>query len=390
MASRMTDTSIAALKPASVRFEVSDPQQRGLRVAVYPSGQRTFVVRYRYDGRSKKLTLQGGISIEQARKLAADALFQVSQGIDPTAEKAAKHSSSRAETVQSVATEYLVRHRGKLRSVGQYEKVLQRLVLPELGHLPIRSVRRGDVSRLLDKVEDSSGPSMAQITLAVVRRLFAWHAARTDDFNSPIVRGMSRIKSSERQRKRILNDDELRAVWSVVDRDNSAFGPYIKFLLLTACRRDEAACLTWNEIHGSVWTLPAARNKTRQTLDRPLSAAAMAAIARAPRFAGSDYVFSSTGGRFHAFQRKSWLDKASGTSGWTLHDMRRTARSLMSRAGVPSEHAERCLGHTIGGVEGVYDQYNYLDEMRLAYEKLAALIGQIVEPQPNVVTMVRS
>ena len=61
----------------------------------------------------------------------------------------------------------------------------------------------------------------------------------------------------------------------------------------------------------------------------------------------------------------------------------------MSRAGVPSEHAERCLGHTIGGVEGVYDQHNYLDEMRLAYENLATLLGQIVDPQPNVVAMVR-
>ena len=155
---------------------------------------------------------------------------------------------------------------------------------------------------------------------------------------------MSRIKANERQRERILNDDELRAVWSVTDRDNSALGPYIKFLLLTACRRDEAACLTWGEIKDGIWTLPAARNKTRQTLERPLSAAALAAIAKAPRFAGSDYVFSSTGGRFHAFQRKNKLDKESGTSGWTLHDLRRTARSLMSRAGVPSEHAERASG----------------------------------------------
>jgi integrase len=116
----------------------------------------------------------------------------------------------------------------------------------------------------------------------------------------------------------------------------------------------------------------------------------LAAIASAPRFAGSDYVFSSTGGRFHAFQRKSDFDKICGVTGWVLHDLRRTARSLMSRAGVASEHAERCLGHVIGGVEGVYDQHNYLDEMRLAYEKLATLLGQIVDPQPNVVTMVRS
>jgi integrase len=87
---------------------------------------------------------------------------------------------------------------------------------------------------------------------------------------------------------------------------------------------------------------------------------------------------------------KNQIDAASGVSNWTLHDLRRTARSLMSRAGVPSEHAERCLGHVIGGVEGVYDRHKYIAEMAIAYEKLAVLISQIVDPKPNIVAMVRS
>jgi len=85
---RMTDAYIAALKPKAVGYEVSDPQQRGLRIAVYPSGRRTFIVRYRFEGRSKKLTLQPGISLVAARKAAADALFQVSQVTTPPRRKA--------------------------------------------------------------------------------------------------------------------------------------------------------------------------------------------------------------------------------------------------------------------------------------------------------------
>jgi integrase len=383
---RMTDASIAGLKPKAVRYEVSDPQQRGLRVAVYPSGRRTFVVRYRYAGRPKKLTLQAGISLVQARKLAADALFQISQGEDPAAKKAL--TDGQKDTVQHIAQEFLQRHRGKLRSVGQYERILLKYVQPTIGKLPINSVKRRDVVRLLDKIEDSSGPSTAQFTLGVVRRLFAWHAARSDDFNSPIVRGMSRVKAGERRRDRILSDDELARVWKVAESDKSAFGPYIKFLLLTGCRRDEAARLTWSEINGTIWTLPSSRNKTKQTLERPLSAAALAATARAPRIAGSDFVFSSTGGRFHADNRKkSQLDEASDTSGWVLHDLRRTARSLMSRAGVPSEHAERCLGHLQPGIQQTYDRHKYIAEMAVAYEKLSALIQQIVDPHPNVLVL---
>jgi integrase len=75
---------------------------------------------------------------------------------------------------------------------------------------------------------------------------------------------------------------------------------------------------------------------------------------------------------------KAKLDAASGVSDWRIHDLRRTSRSLMSRAGVPNDHAERCLGHVIGGVRGVYDRHSFRDEMADAYEKLSGLIGDIV------------
>ena len=61
----------------------------------------------------------------------------------------------------------------------------------------------------------------------------------------------------------------------------------------------------------------------------------------------------------------------------------------MARAQVPERHAEKCLGHAIPGVKGIYNRYPYRDEMLIAYEKLATLITSIVDPQPNVVTMVR-
>jgi hypothetical protein len=84
------------------------------------------------------------------------------------------------------------------------------------------------------------------------------------------------------------------------------------------------------------------------------------------------------------------LDQASGVTGWTLHDLRRTARSLMARPGVQGEHAERCLGHVIRGVEGIYNRHGYAAEMRIEYEKLAALIEEIVNSQANSVTTARS
>jgi integrase len=74
---------------------------------------------------------------------------------------------------------------------------------------------------------------------------------------------------------------------------------------------------------------------------------------------------------------------------WTLHDLRRTARSLMSRAGVPTDHAERVLGHVIGGVRGIYDRHEYRDEKADALAKLAVQINRILHPRPTSLTLQR-
>jgi integrase len=144
-----------------------------------------------------------------------------------------------------------------------------------------------------------------------------------------------------------------------------------------------------SEVDGDVWTIPQARYKTGLELVVPLSAKAAALLARIPRIGKSDLVFTTDGrrplGGFSGFKRH--YDKACGVKGWTLHDLRRTARSLMSRASVPSDHAERALGHVIGGVRATYDKHQYRDEKRRAFEALAAQIERIVNPREKVVPL---
>jgi integrase len=264
-----------------------------------------------------------------------------------------------------------------------------RPVYKRFGSTPIEDIRRSDIVSLLDTIEDESGPVMADRTLATVRRIMNWHASRSDEFRSPIVRGMARTKGKERARSRILTDDELRVIWKASGKTPGPFGALVKFLLLTAARRGEAAEMTRAELAGTDWTLPEARNKVKVDLVRPLSLAAQGIIAKLPRIGKAGYVFTTTGrsglGGFTKFKRK--LDRASGVKGWTLHDLRRTARSLMSRAGVSSDHAERCLGHVIAGVRGVYDRHEFHAEKKHAFEALASLIDRIVNPNSNVVQL---
>ena len=113
----------------------------------------------------------------------------------------------------------------------------------------------------------------------------------------------------------------------------------------------------------------------------------MAVLAKVPQIGNSDFVFTTDGktpiSGFSKFKRA--FDLASDVSGWTLHNLRRTARSLMSRAGVPSDHAERALGHVIGGIRSTYDRHEFYAEKKHAFAALAAQIERILRPQDNVI-----
>jgi integrase len=387
----LTDRFCERAKPAQGQTQTDyfDEHVSGLALRV-AEGHKAWTFHFTSPGNGKRARLTFGsypaTSLGAARTRATDAKALIEDGKDPR--------SVEAETLQGICEEYLRREGKRLRSLDWRKGVLERHVYPTLGHRPIAEIQRSEIVRLLDKIEDRSGPTMADRTLAVIRKIMNWHASRSDDFRTPIVKGMARTKPSELARERVLTDDELRKIWTV---NNGVFGSFIRFLLLTGARRNEASEMQWSEIDGGDWMLPASRNKTKVDLVRPLSKAARALLEElpGPQVTGAkskaEWVFTTDGvtpiSGFSKF--KAAFDKASGTKGWTLHDCRRTARSLMSRAGVPSDHAERCLGHVIGGVRGVYDRHEYHREKAQAFEALASLIERIVSGGGDVVPLRR-
>ena len=403
----LTKFAIDNLRPRSTRYEV--PDGNGLYVVVQPSGRKSFAVRFRIDGRPRKLTLEKGLTLAEARAAAAKALVEVEKKNDPTVVKRKAMDAQRAaaaNTFKAVAEAYLDREGKKkederLRSLAWRRQLLERLVYPTLGDRPISSIKRNAVIELLDNIEDGKlfhpetkepirgGATMAHSTLAIIRAIMNWHAVRDEDYRSPIVRGMGRIKPKKRKRERVLNDDELRAVWkSAESRGADPFAMLIRFLLLTAARRNEGARLSWEEITGVDWILPARRNKVKLDLVRPLSSAAQKLLEKRPRIDDCPYVFTYGKKPLATFsQSKEEFDEACGVTGWTLHDLRRTARTLMSRAGVNPDHAERCLGHVMPGIRDNYDKHEFYDEKKQVFEVLAAQIERIVNLVENVMPM---
>jgi integrase len=151
------------------------------------------------------------------------------------------------------------------------------------------------------------------------------------------------------------------------------------------------ANLRWDDLDAKgVWTIRTEDREKGNPGKLQLPKAALDIIEAQPRFVGNPFVFAGKDG--HALRRnsdaKSKLDGKCGVADWRLHDLRRTARSLMSRAGVQSEHAERVLGHAIKGVEGIYNRHSYDAEKTDALRKLAGLIERIVMlPADNVIPL---
>jgi hypothetical protein len=394
--SKLTAKSVENVRPRERRVEIPDRAQRGLYLIVQPSGRRAFAVRYRHGGISRKLTLQAGITLAQARKLAADALFEVAQGHDPgETKKAAKAKADlvAADTVARVCEEWAQREGKRLRTIEVRRRILTRWVYPAFGDRQINDIKRTDIIRLLDKAQDASGPRMADMVLASLSRVFNWHAVRSDEFRSPIVRGMTRsAPATERARMRVLTDSEMRIVWRAAETAGT-FGALIRFLLLTTARLNEAARMSRGELDGPLWTLPASRNKTKVDLERPLSETALELLRSLPQFEGCRFFFTQDGARpFSSFSRaKTALDAECGgaVGPWRLHDLRRTARSIMSRAGVPPDHAERVLGHLIQGERRTYDRHGFHSEKKAALEALAEQIERILNPSNNVTELRR-
>ena len=391
---KLTEAIVARAKP--------DPQNQSnatffwdaalgnFALAVAPSGRKTYVIQYRSHHVSRRMTIGKAdrLTLDDARKRARKLLSQVDHGQDPVLERQ-RQLDAEHNTLRAVAERYLDRAGKSLRSVAHRRSTIERLIYPTFGSWPVIDIRRSNIVALLDKIEDENGPTAADAALAALRRALNWYATVSEDYRSPIVPGMARANGKERARKRILSDDELRAVWTTAENFRAPWGQYIRFLLLTGCRRNEAAHMTWQEVTNGVWTIPAARHKSKQDAVVPLSKTARQVLESLPQVEGKPWPFYA-GGRAaprNFTDMKGKLDAASGVTGWTLHDLRRSARSLLSRAGVSPDIAERCVTHTIGGIRGVYDRHRYEQEMLFAFEQLATVIEQIVRPQQNVVVL---
>lgn len=382
----LTDKMIADLEKKGTRYAYPDPQLSGLVVRVMPEGPNVFFAVARTPGGRAgkqvwhKIGSADVTSIADARDEAREVIKRIRSGQSAVAAIPVKPDS-----FQHVAENWIARHvvaKKKLRTRPEIERILKVYVYPQWASRDFVSLKRSDVAALLDQVESKHGATMADRVLEVVRSIANWFATRNDDYQPPFTRDMRRTTPEDRKRKRTLSDNELRHVWKQAD-DSDNFGALIKILLLCGQRRGAVLSMKWADIaDDGTWTIPHNPREKVNAGSLKLPKMALDIINGQPKYASNPFVFAASRGNgpMNGFSRaKLKFDKACGVHDWTLHDLRRCARSLMSRCGIRPDIAERTLGHVVGGTIGqVYDRHEYDSEKADALKRLATLIDMIV------------
>lgn len=415
---QLDNLSVPAVKAGVVaQVDYFDESMPGFGLRVSSNNVRTWFYLTRLHGRVRRFTIGRaqvdkdgpGLRLAEARANAVAMARQVGEGDDPgaLARAARKAKAEAAEAARraaaggandqrdksarrlyhNVVASYVeVYAKPNTRRWKDTKKILEKYTVPEWGDREIDTIRRLEIAELLDKVEANSGRVTSNHVLAVVRAMMNWFARRDDDFVVPIVPGMAKGKISRRER--ILNDAEIKAVWGAVP--DHVFGAIVKLLFLTAQRRSEVAAMRWEDIDegasgGPLWTIPEDAYKTGVTQTVPLSAAALAVIKAQKRVDKCPYVFSTNHKTpFQGFSKmKTSLDDKAGVNGWVLHDIRRTARTLMARAKIPMDTAERVIGHVQSGIVRTYDRHEYDEEKRAALESYEVLLNGIISERTN-------
>jgi integrase len=395
MAKRLTQISVDNAKPTSSRQEIADAMQPGLYLVIQPTGRKSWAVRYRLGGKSKKHTLAKGISLADARDQAREVLGKVARGVDP----ARPAAPATVHTFGEVYSDFVKRH-VQVNTSEAYRQGVERLfgkyVLPVWASKDIATITRLDINKLLDGVIDRTkaergdaarGTSSVNVH-SMLRSLFGWAVGRGYVDASPVTGVPTPLTLTSRDR--VLSEDEISAVWRAAEAAGYPYGTMTQLLLLTGQRRSEVAGMARSEISGNTWIIPSDRTKNGEVHEVPLSEPALEILRSIPKI-GNRYVLTHRGDCAIAdFARAKKVIDAQldiDMAHWTFHDLRRTVATGMAKLHIPLQVCEKILNHisgSLGGIAGIYNRHDYADEKRTALQAWGRYVLSLQHPEHNV------
>lgn len=423
----LSHTKLKSLKPAEPgsRYEVPGDVP-GFAVRVTDSGVKTFVLNARFPGSKwgtrRALGTFPDMTLERARDKAILWRQWIKEGKDPAVvEEEARQAElrRRADTFKAAAEAFIAHtHADGQRQADKVERDLRNVFIRALGDRPVTAITSVEIRTIIEAKKKEGKLARAHNLLELISRCFNW-IIDTDSYGltvSPCARlKPKKVVGEKKKRKRVLNDDELRAFWAATGRMDYPSRQFLRLLLVTIQRKSEVSDAAWPEFNldkpygengeGPVWIIPDERMKMGEAHAVPLSPLAVDILREAPAFTQGEAVFSYTFGRkplncFSAVKRRldalmvDELRKAAAERGedpekvtlapWVLHDLRRTGRTHLSALPIPDLIRERIIAHKPSVLHQTYDLFEHLEEKRRGLDLWAARLLAIVEPRQEV------
>jgi len=386
----LTDLTIRKLAPKMKRYEILD--DNGLYIRVFPSGKKSWIFRYPFDGIYRRMTLgtYPGIGLAEARGKHGQAMMDLQRGIDPGAElQAIKAKRKATPTFNDLLDEFWEMELRVSPSGKERRRLVNKDALPVWANRKVADITRRDAVILLDRVRKRA-PITANRLQGVLARMFNFASERGIIEHSPLT-GLRRKK--EKARSRVLTNDEIKLLWAALNLENTDMDIYrvtklaLKMILLTGQRPGEVCGMAWAELSkDGFWNIPASRVKNSEPQRVPLCPMALDVIEQARPYSGDcGFVFQSSHKPGQAVTRpaltkavsRHWSEMGIEEK-FTPHDLRRTLRTRLAEMGVNDMVAERVLGHKLQGMMAVYNQHSYDTEKRQALLKWENRLQEIV------------
>lgn len=384
--------ALDALKPRSKPYIVTD--REGLYVEVLPTGTVIWRYRFRVDGKREKLTLgtYPALKLKDARKEHAKLRASVAKGENPAREKQdKKRDKASAESLEDFAEAWLkdVGHSDKWRDTQRYWLKLD--VYPSLGNRKINDITAGDVLTLLDSIKKRGSPQSALRVRGIIKQIYDYAIGRQRATVNPAAQIPSKVVHKPQSRSRTLSETEIRAALESIARSGATLQSKLalNLILLTMVRKGELRAAQWEyvDLERGEWHIPETKNGKAHIVY--LSRQAIARFEELKSISGaSPWVLPSRSEPRKPMGESTLnsvlygieyakLKKGEKWDAFTVHDLRRTASTLLHEQGFDPLVVEKALNHAVRGVAGVYNRAQYAEQRKAMLQHWADYIDAV-------------
>ena len=420
----LTDMQLRALKPTGKIYKVAD--QQGLYVAVTRTGVVSFRFDYRVNGRRETLVIGKydptvgakkprelneldygmSLSLAEARLLMTRAHRSIEQGESPSRSKVEKRTEAAdALTFGSWAEKYFAEADLAESTKAMRKSVYDRNLADEFGRLKLEEITPVRLMARCEKIKERGAAAPAVHAREIVLQVFRFIQARGLKIDNPAESIRPSAIATFKARDRALTPAEIHTFFKALEQTATAatLRLAVKFMLLTMVRKTEFIEAKWDEVNfeTAIWTIPKERMKAGRPHNVYLSQQALdILVAFKTCFSASSYlhpgryetelpISSATLNRVIDATVKVVHDRGEDFDPFTVHDLRRTASTLLHEAGFNSDWIEKCLAHEQRGVRAIYNKAEYAEQRRTMLQAWADMLDAWIKNSASVVPIRR-